>query len=379
MRIRSVTAYPLEYPEPHDHGKLRYITLARVESEDGAVGWGECISQFPESAVATKIIIENGYAPLLIGESAFEVERLWHKMLGRVWWYGPQGIAAFGISAVDMALWDLKGHLLNQPVASLLGGRLHDRVSVMASIHLDMEDLDWTVREFEWFREQGYRIVKGGWGKRPEAVFGLDRVGDIELTRRVREVIGEELDLVLDVLGAQVKWDVSTAIERCRDLEPYRLKWIEEPLPPHNFEAHVLLRESISTRIGTGEQEWNVEGYRRLIKAEGVDIVQMDPGRCQGITGSRNVVKLVEAANLQFTAHTWSSALNTAASVHLLASSSHGLTMDLKPRESPMQHELVSDPWEQSDGYLEMRDRPGLGVTVDEAVVEKYGFSLKGG
>ena len=110
--------------EPHDHGKLRYITLARVESEDGAVGWGECISQFPESAVATKIIIENGYAPLLIGESAFEVERLWHKMLGRVWWYGPQGIAAFGISAVDMALWDLKGHLLNQPVASLLGGRI---------------------------------------------------------------------------------------------------------------------------------------------------------------------------------------------------------------------------------------------------------------
>ena len=165
MRIRSVTAYPLEYPEPHDHGKLRYITLARVESEDGAVGWGECISQFPESAVATKIIIENGYAPLLIGESAFEVERLWHKMLGRVWWYGPQGIAAFGISAVDMALWDLKGHLLNQPVASLLGGRLHDRVSVMASIHLDMEDLDWTVREFEWFREQGYRIVERRVGK----------------------------------------------------------------------------------------------------------------------------------------------------------------------------------------------------------------------
>ena len=74
MRIRSVTAHPLEYPEPHDHGKLRYITLARVESDDGAVGWGECISQFPESAVATKIVIENGYAPLLVGESALEVE-----------------------------------------------------------------------------------------------------------------------------------------------------------------------------------------------------------------------------------------------------------------------------------------------------------------
>ena len=119
-----------------------------------------------------------------------------------------------------------------------------------------------------------------------------------------------------------------------------------------------------------------MEGYRRLIKSGGVDIVQMDPGRCQGITGSRQVVKLVEAENLLFTAHTWSSALNTAASVHLLASSSHGLTMDFKPHESPMQHELVTDPWVQSDGFLEVRDKPGLGITVDEKVVEKYAFCL---
>ena len=132
----------------------------------------------------------------------------------------------------------------------------------MASIHLDMEDLDWTVREFEWFREQGYRIVKGGWGKRPEAVFGLDRSRDIELTRRVREVIGEDLDLVLDVLGAQVKWDVSTAIERCRDLEPYRLKWDRGTAPASQFRGARALAREHQYEIGTGEQEWNVEGYR---------------------------------------------------------------------------------------------------------------------
>jgi L-alanine-DL-glutamate epimerase-like enolase superfamily enzyme len=376
MKLVSITAYPLEYPEPHDHGKLRYITLARVEAENGMVGWGECISQFPESAAAVKLVIEGGFAPLLVGESVLEVERLWHKMLQRVWWYGPQGIAAFGISAVDMALWDLKGRVLDQPVCSLLGGRLHDRVSAMASIHLDMEDLDWTLNEFAGFRDEGYGIVKGGWGTKPEAVFGMNRIRDIELVRRVREAIGEDIELVVDVLGAQVKWDLSTAIERCRELEPYRLMWIEEPLPPQDLRAHALLRESISTRIGTGEQEWNVEGYRRLLRSGGVDIVQMDPGRCHGITGSRHVVKLVEAENLQFTAHTWSSALNTAASVHLLASSTHGLTMDFKPHESPMQHELVTDPWAAINGYIEVRDAPGLGVTVDESVVHKYAFQL---
>ena len=168
MKIKSITAHPLQYPEPHDHGKLRYITLARVESVDGAVGWGECISQFPESALATKTIIEEGYAPLLVGEDAREVERAWQKMLARVWWYGPQGIAAFGISAVDMAAVGPEGQAAwRLPVCSLIGGRLREKVSAMASIHLDMDNLDWSVREFAWFREQGYRIVKGGWGKKP--------------------------------------------------------------------------------------------------------------------------------------------------------------------------------------------------------------------
>jgi L-alanine-DL-glutamate epimerase-like enolase superfamily enzyme len=375
MKIKSIAAYPLQYPEPHDHNNLRYITLARVETDGGAVGWGECISQFPESAVAVKTVIERGYGPMLVGEDPLEVERIWHKMLSRVWWYGPQGIAAFGVSAVDMALWDLKGKILGLPVCQLLGSRLHPKVSAMASIHLDTENLGWTVNEFAWFREQGYRIVKGGWGKRPEAVFGLDRKRDVELARRVREVLGEEIELVLDVLGARVQWDVPTAIQRFGDLEPYRLKWIEEPLPPQDFEAHVRLRRSVNIGIGTGEQEWNVEGYRRLIRAGGVDVVQMDPGRCLGITGCRHAIKLIEAENLRFSAHTWSSALNTAASVHLLASSTHGVCMDFKPHESPMQHELVSDPWVQKGGYLAVRDTPGLGVTVREEVVKKYEYA----
>jgi L-alanine-DL-glutamate epimerase-like enolase superfamily enzyme len=372
MKIKSLSAHPLRYPEPHDHNNLRCITLARVEADDGTVGWGECISQFPESAIAAKTIIEQGYAPLLLGEDPADVNRLWNKMLARIWWYGPQGIAAFGVSAVDMALWDLKGKLTHQPLCQLLGGKLRDKVSAMASIHLNMEDLAWTVKEFSWFREQGYRVVKGGWGKKPQAVFGLDRNRDLELARRVREVIGEDIELVLDVLGARVKWDVGTAIQRFHDLEPYCLKWIEEPLPPQDYAAHALLRRSAKIKIGTGEQEWDVEGYRRLLRGGGVDVVQMDPGRCLGISGCTAIIKLIEAENLQFSAHTWSSALNTAASVHLLACSMHGACMDFKPHESPMQHELVSDPWVQSEGYLSVRNVPGLGVTVCEDVVKKY-------
>jgi len=372
MRLTKIQAFPLAYPEPHYKGTERYITLARVESDNGLQGWGECISQFREATLATKTIIEQGFVPLLVGDDALDVERLWRKMLDRICWYGPEGIAAFAVSAVDMALWDLKGKALGVPVSQLLGVILNDRIIAMASIIFDMEDTEWTMNEFHWMREQGYRVVKGGWGMRPEAVFGQDRQRDRELVRRIREVIGNDLELVVDTPGARGIWDVPTAIQRFRDLEPYRLKWIEQPLQPQDLEGHARLRAAVTTPIGTGEDEWNVEGYHRLIRSRGVDVIQMDPGRCHGITGCRNVIKLIEGENLHFSAHTWSSALNTAASVHLHATSSQGKCMDFKPHDSPMQHELVADPWVQENGYLQVRSRPGLGVTVLEDVVQKY-------
>ena len=374
MKIASIRAFPLAYPEPHYKGIERYITLARVESADGLVGWGECISQFREASLATRIVIEQGYAPLLVGENPLDVEHLWNKMLDHVWWYGPEGIAAFGVSAVDMALWDLKGKALGLPVATLLGGRLHDKVAAMGSIIFDMEDFDWTVDEFRWMKDQGYRLVKAGWGMRPEVVFGMDRGRDIEIVSAVRRVIGDDLELVVDTPGGWNIWDVPTAIQRFGDLEPFNLRWIEQPLLPRDLEAHARLRAAVSIPIGTGEDEWNVESYSRLIHSGGVDVVQMDPGRCHGVSGCRHVIKLIEAQNLQWSAHTWSSALNTAASVHLMANSTHGVAMDFKPHESPMQHELVRDPWVQEDGYLEVRDQPGLGVEVREDIVRKYLF-----
>ena len=164
------------------------------------------------------------------------------------------------------------------------------------------------------------------------------------------------------------------AIQRFRDLEPYNLRWIEQPLLPSDLDAHARLRDATATPIGTGEDEWDLESYRRLIQSGGVDVIQMDPGRCHGITGCRHAIKLIEAENLQWSAHTWSSALNTAASLHLMANSTHGVAIDFKPHESPMQHELVADPWVQEGGYLAVRDQPGLGVEVREEIVEKYRF-----
>ena len=159
MNIQKIQAFPMAYPEPHYKGIERYITLVRIEGEGGQVGWGECISQFREATLATKVIVEQGLAPLLTGENALDVERHWRRMVDHVWWYGPEGIAAFAISAIDMALWDLAGKALGQPVCRMLGGQLHEQVVAMASFIFDMEDFDWTLSEFSWLKEQGYQRV----------------------------------------------------------------------------------------------------------------------------------------------------------------------------------------------------------------------------
>jgi L-alanine-DL-glutamate epimerase-like enolase superfamily enzyme len=369
--IKRVDAFPLEYAEPHYRGQIRYITLARVETDDGAVGWGEAISQFPEAAVATRTLILDGFAPLIEGADPLEVELLWQRMCRHAYWYGVEGIAAFAISAIDMALWDLKGKLLGQPVATLLGGQLRSEIPAMGSVIFDMDDLDWTLGEFSLMRDAGYGIVKAGWGMPGGPMFGADAARDLRYLEEVRAVIGPDLSLVVDVPGAQGLWDVPTAIRRLREWERFDLRWVEQPLHPADLAGHRRLRAAVAVPIGTGEDEWSPETYQRVIECDGVDVLQLDPGRCLGLTGCREVIKMVETANLKCSAHSWSGALNTAASLAFLATSAHGDTLDFKPHPSPMQHELVEDPWAQSGGLLALRPEPGLGVRVEEAAVRR--------
>src|SRR5205814_3642342 len=135
------------------------------------------------------------------------------------------------------------------------------------------------------------------------------------------------------------------------------------------------LRSRCSTLIGSGEREWNVEGYRTFIGHRVADVVGFDPGRAEGITGGRRVIELVEEAGAWFNAHAWSSAIVTAASLALSLTTPRVLVFELKPEENPMQHELVESPIEASEGFVEALGAPGLGIDVREDVVEAYRFS----
>jgi L-alanine-DL-glutamate epimerase-like enolase superfamily enzyme len=373
VKVADIRAYPLQYPEPHDSNRLRYVTLVRVETDAGATGWGECISQWPEAALAVKVIVERGMLPLLKGHNALETRGLWELMRRHSFWYGNGGIATFAVSAIDMALWDLKGHALGVPVYQLLGGKVTPRLRAVASVIFDTVDQDATADEFQRYVAAGYTAVKGGWGKTAETAFGLDASRDLSLVRRIRGAIGESTDFMLDV-GTHVRWDAAHAIRMTRQFEQHRIYWIEEPLAPDDFDGYRRLRAAIETPIATGEKEWTVGAFRRLVDTYTADYIMPDVGKAEGITGVKLAIDYAALHNQLYNPHSWSTALNTAASLHLCASVPNCRVFELKPNPNPMQHELVAQPIGQSDGFVSPPEGPGLGVTVRDEAVREYLF-----
>jgi len=374
-RITRVTPLSVAYPEPNDNDNTRYLTFCRVEADDGTVGWGEAITQFPGSTRATERLVEE-MAELVVGRDPMENVDIWRKIKAQTWWYGYRGgPAAFALSALDIALWDLKGKLLGQPLVNLLGGAHRDRLPVIASTHAFDESIEYEAeRHGRYVREEGYQGVKIGMGKRGDARLGYEFARDVEFVRLLREAIGPDAMLMMD-RGQSLPWTVADAIARTNAFEEHGLTWIEEPLEPFDIRGFRILRQHVKTLVATGEREWDARGFKEFVETGIVDVVGCDIGRAEGITGTLKVIEIVEANDVWFNSHAWSSAVNTAASIALSAITPRCLLQELKPDENPMQHELVEEPFAQQDGFIEVPRKPGLGVEPREDVLRKYRFT----
>ena len=371
-KIKAVEAMSVAYPEPNDGGSTRYLTLCRIEAKDGTTGWGESVpmsgSGFPEACKATEEVI-RGLAALVIGREPTENRSLWHEIKARTWWYGPEGIAAFALSAIDMALWDLRGKESGQSLTSMLGGTVRASIPASAATIATLTDLGAEAERHGAIARAGFPGVKVAFTRR--SGLGLDFDRDVEFMRLLREAVGPKTALMID-RSHDLPWTPTDAIRVTRAMEEHGLFWIEEPLEPHEIDGFKRLRNHVSALIATGERQWNMRGYRELIQSGVVDVVGCDPGRAEGVTGFVQLVREVEAAGVWFNAHSWSSAINTAASLAVSASSERCLFFELKPDENPMQHELVEEPFYQKDGVVIPPVGPGLGVTVREDVVKRY-------
>jgi L-alanine-DL-glutamate epimerase-like enolase superfamily enzyme len=371
MKITSVEAIPVSYPEPNDFNALRHLCLAKVTTDDGLVGWGESITQFPEANWATKAIIE-GMAEFVIGRDPVNNDAIWRAIKDRAWWYGyGGGIASYAIAAIDIALWDLKGKALGTSVLELLGGPVHERLPAIASSHAHFESIPEMAEEAREWLSTGLQGMKVGFGKRGNARLGYEHDRDVEYVKTMRETLGPDRMLMID-LGWAIKWDVMTAVKRTQAFDEYDITWIEEPLGAWDPEGYANLRAKTKTLIAYGEKEWTLEGFERVLATGTVDVVGVDPGRAEGITGFKKVADRVEAYRRQANAHAWSSAIVSAASLAISFSSSACKLFELKPLRNPMQHELVTHPFEHVDGWMYPPTGPGLGIEVIDEVVDRY-------
>jgi L-alanine-DL-glutamate epimerase-like enolase superfamily enzyme len=289
----------------------------------------------------------QGLRSVLIGEDPFEVERLWHKMYMASCYYGRRGAAIQVISGIDIALWDIIGKRVGEPIYKLLGAGHRDKVRAYAST-LFRSTPEGMREASAHYLGLGFTAVKFGWG-----VFGEDADRDVELVATARQALGERTAMV-------------------RSLEPYRPFLIEEPLSPEDYDGYAQLAGAVDTLIACGEQEATAWGFRTLIEQGKVDVLQPDLSRCGGFTVARKIVHLAELHNRLVIPHAWISDLLTAASLHLNAFMRRAVFQEFNVTSGPLSRELCLNPLTLKDGFVAVPQGPGLGVEVNETTIDKY-------
>lgn len=367
MKITDIEAFYLRLPEIEARtDSSQDALIVRISTDAGIVGWGEVDS----SPSVVRAVIDAPYShtmvtglrSLLIGENPLETGRLWEKMARATIYYGRSGAVMQAMAGIDIALWDIKGKALQQPIVTLLGGALRDRMRVYSSnmFQYSVED---TVARARAAVDTGHTGVKFGWEP-----FGQDAATDLRYVEEIRKAIGDRVDFMLDVGHA---WDAKTALARARLFEPYDLFWIEEPLPPDDLAGYGRVSAGSLTRIAAGEQESSVAGFQRLIDQGGVDVVQIDLTR----TGFTQAVRIADYARLQgrkVCNHNFTTDINTAASLHFLCAIDNALVMEYCVEPGEITRELALNPVRIEEGYAHLPDGYGLGVEPDPDVIARY-------
>ena len=272
------------------HGWL----LVEIFTDEGHVGLGNA-ALAPQ---VTKQVIDLYLKPLLIGEDPFEIERLWQHMYRKTMAFGRKGIGMVAISAIDIALWDLLGKSAKQPVFRLLGGRTKARIPVYAS-RLYSVELGELRAEAGRYKDEGYKAMKlrFGWGP-ADGALGMRR--NVELVRTVRECVGDDIDVMAD---AYMGWTLDYARRMLPLLEPFRLRWLEEPVIPDDIHGYAELKSYGRVPIAGGEHEFTLHGFRELLAARALDYIQFDTNRVGGLTQARKIAALAEAYSIPVIPH----------------------------------------------------------------------------
>lgn len=299
----------------------------------------------------------DALAELTIGEDPMNVEALNHKLYSIAGSGAPAGLVTRSISAIDVALWDIKGKALGQPVYKLLGG-FRDRVPTYYSGKL------WRPYSLKDLAETSTRLVEDGYKAMKFRMGAEDTVAkEIARMRVMRESVGDEIDIMLDINQG---WDVKTAISIGKELSQYNLYWLEDPTNHQDYQGLARIADALDTPIAAGEYHYGTVPFRHMLEHRSIDIVMVDLLRVGGITQWMKVAHMAEAYNLPVVSHLAPEVL-----VHAVAAVPNGLTVELMPWAYP----LFKNVPRVENGEMLLPNTPGLGLEFDDAAVEKFAIS----
>jgi len=388
LRITDVTTIKLMYDMPVPMADAvhympnRPTLLVQVHTDRGMVGLGESAAYggFLES---TEALILGELRETVLGRDPFTVERLWSMMASRAHQRGRRGMLMMAISGIDIALWDIIGQATGTPLYRLLGA-YRDTLSAYASAGFYARDKDPNAlaEEVGGYASVGYKVVKIKVGRNPEVMTNLlhdmpepgyatgSLEEDVERVRLVRQAIGPRVGLAIDANNA---WTPSIALKFMREVEPFDIQWLEEPVATDDIEGSALVAHRLDTPVAGYETETGLPGFRELIARRAVDIVQPDAIWTGGITECRKVGALAQAYGLPVIPHVFSSAVSTIANMHLIASLPNAGLLEFDQNINPLRSELFEEPIEPAaDGTVKLPERPGLGVSLNQTTIERY-------
>ncbi len=357
MKITGVRTHALSVPLPrpvktsaHDIRTVDTV-LVEMESDAGAVGVGFCFAFGPHRARALHALVED-LLPLYAGRDPTAPRALFESAWRSINFVGHAGVAVMALAALDSACWDLAAQGAGLPLWKFLGGG-RNRIPTYASSGLWLDySVDELLAEARRFLAEGHRAMKIRLGRAPRE--------DLERVRRVREAIGPEVHLLADVNQG---WDEATAIRVGRELEPFNLYWLEEPLPYEDLEGCARVAAALTTPIATGETEYGSLGMKRHLEVRAADILMPDLQRMGGVTGLLKAVTLAEAFHTPVSSH-----LFMEASGHLIAAAPNGLILE----HMDWWQELFEEPLAVSEGQVRLPDKPGIGVGLNRKALDRF-------
>jgi D-galactarolactone cycloisomerase len=344
----------------------RYDVFLEIETDEGLTGWGAAFSETGQVLGALAWLKR-----FVTSENPLEIERITEKLHQVTYWIGRGGAMTHAISAINIALWDLSGKILNQPVHTLLGGCNRRSIQAYASILFD--PVETLADRIIKIKAQGFRFLKIGW----EPIFRQSLAADERLIRCARDAAGDHITLLIDAGGSQPYWPirVKDALERVKMLKDNDVYWLEEPLCPDDIEGYRRLTDTSAIKIAHGEVLTRRQSFLPYFRSRAMDIVQPDVAKVGGLSEMRRIAWLAEEHGIEIVPHGWNTIIGLAADLHLVSTLTGRSFVEFN-----VGNRLIDQLGEKSfqldaEGCLALPDGPGFGIRVNRDRLREFEIS----